>query len=215
MLVRGEFGAVPAMVGEGRKVLRNLQRVAKLFVAKAAFAAFLILSIGLTPTEYPLLPRHLSLAAGLTIGIPAFFLALAPSGGPYRTKGFLREVARFAVPAGTAAGLGVTAGYLFALNVIGVPLVEARTVATTILVAVGLYLILALEAAGRRRGVAVTVLCAAMAALYGVALALPFTRHFFALTVPGPAALAVAVIGAAIAVAGLVLTDDRFVPGSR
>jgi hypothetical protein len=52
-----------------------------------------------------------------------------------------------------------------------------------------------------------------MAALYGVVLALPFARHFFALAVPGPAALAVAVIGAAIAVAGLVLTDDRFVPG--
>ena len=99
---------VPAMVVEGRKVLRNLQRVAKLFVTKSAFAAFLVLSIGLTPTAYPLLPRHLTLAASLTIGIPGFFLALAPSCRPVPARtGFLRDLARFAIPAGTAAGLGV------------------------------------------------------------------------------------------------------------
>ena len=119
VLVRGDFAAVPAMVAEGRKILRNLQRVTKLFVAKSTFAAFLILSIGLTETAYPLLPRHLTLAATLTVGIPAFFLALAPSAGPWRTSGFLRDVGRFAVPAGTAAGLGVLSAYLFALNVVG------------------------------------------------------------------------------------------------
>src|ERR1035437_10643063 len=54
VLVRGEFAAVPAMVAEGRKILRNVQRVAKLFVTKSAFAAFLVLSIGLTPTAYPI-----------------------------------------------------------------------------------------------------------------------------------------------------------------
>ena len=56
VLVDGDFAAVPAMVAEGRKLLRNLARVAKLFVTKSAFAAFLILSIGLTETAYPLLP---------------------------------------------------------------------------------------------------------------------------------------------------------------
>ena len=107
VLVNGDFAAVPEMVAQGRKILRNLQRVTKLFAAKSAFAAFLILSIGLTDEPYPLLPRHLTLAATLTVGIPAFFLALAPSSGPWRTEGFLREVGRFAVPAGTFAGIGV------------------------------------------------------------------------------------------------------------
>ncbi len=138
VLVRGDFAAVPAMVAEGRKILRNLQRVSKLFVTKSAFAIVLIVSIGLTPAAYPLLPRHLTLAATLTIGVPSFFLALAPSSGRYRTEGFLREVASFSVPAGTAAGLGVLSSYLFALNVLDLPLVEARTVATTVLVVVGL-----------------------------------------------------------------------------
>ena len=134
VLVRGDFAAVPAMVEEGRKILRNLQRVTKLFVTKSVFASVLIVSVGLTPTAYPLLPRHLTLAATLTIGVPAFFLALAPSSGGYRIKGFLREVASFSVPAGTAAGLGVLSSYLFALNVLDLPLIEARTVATTVLV---------------------------------------------------------------------------------
>jgi cation-transporting ATPase E len=86
VLVRGDFAAVPAMVREGRQILRNLQRVARLFVTKSAFAAFLILSIGLTPTAYPLLPRQLTLAATITIGIPSFFLALAPSRGRFRGR---------------------------------------------------------------------------------------------------------------------------------
>ena len=94
-----------------------------------------ILSIGLTPTAYPLLPRHLTLAASLTIGIPRFFLALAPSAGAYRLKGFLRDIGRFAIPAGTAAGLGVLSSYLFALDVLDLSLVESRTVAATVLLA--------------------------------------------------------------------------------
>src|SRR5918996_3351778 len=157
VLVHGDFASVPGMVAEGRQILRNIQRVTKLFAAKSAFAAFLILSIGLTNEPYPLLPRHLTLAATLTVGIPAFFLALAPSSGPWRTEGFLREVGRFAVPAGTAAGIGVLSSYLFALNVAGVPLEEARTAATAVLIGIGLYLVIALEATSGRRGGVVAV----------------------------------------------------------
>jgi magnesium-transporting ATPase (P-type) len=213
VLVRGDFAAVPGLVAEGRKVFRNLRRVAKLFVTKSAFAVFLILSVGLTPIAYPLLPRHLTLAAAVTVGIPAFFLALAPSSGGFRVDGFLRDVARFAVPAGSVAGLAVLAGYFFALNVVDLGLVEARTVATTVLVGVGLYLILALEASGRWRGAAVSALCAGLGALYLLVLALPSTRSFFELAAPGPAVLVTSAVGVALAVVGLWLTDDRFVPG--
>ncbi|MBI4171216.1 MAG: HAD-IC family P-type ATPase [Actinobacteria bacterium] len=216
VLVNGEFGSVPKMVAEGRKILRNIQRVTKLFVTKSVFAVFLILSIGVTPQEYPLLPRHLTLAASLAIGIPAFFLALAPSEGPWKTERFLREMARFAVPAGVAAGLGVLASYLLALNVFDLGLVEARTVATTVLIVVGLWLILALEATGGKRSAGVGILCGSLLAAYGVVLALPGLRGFFELAVPGPGAVAMALFGAGLAVGFLWLTDDRFVPrGAR
>jgi len=213
VLVRGEFAAVPAMVAEGRKILRNVQRVAKLFVTKSAFAAFLVLSIGLTPTAYPLLPRQLTLAASLTIGIPGFFLALAPSTGRYSSTGFLRDLARFALPAGTAAGLGVLSSYGFALNVLDLDLVEARTVAVSVLVLVGLYLILALEVAGRVRGAAVSTLCVVLLIGYALVLLVPFARDFFSLAAPSIAIFAPALVGAAVAMAGLAVLDDRFVPG--
>jgi magnesium-transporting ATPase (P-type) len=212
VLVRDGFAPVPAMVEEGRKILRNLQRVTKLFVTKSALAAFLILTVGLTPTNYPFLPRHLTLASAITIGIPAFFLALAPSSGAWRTDGFLRDVGRFALPAGVAAGLGVLASYLFALNVAGMSLVDARTVATTVLILVGLYLIVALEAQGHRRSAWVLGLVAGLLILYGLTLASDAMRGFFALSMPGPAVLAISIVGSAMAVAGLWVIDDRFVP---
>jgi magnesium-transporting ATPase (P-type) len=213
VLVHGDFAAIPAMVREGRQVLRNLQRVARLFVTKSAFAAFLILSAGLTPTAYPLLPRHLTLAATLTIGVPAFFLALAPSRGAFRAPTFLRDASAFALPAGTAAGLGVLSSYWFALHVLDLPVLESRTVATTALIAVGLYYVLVLEAAGRKRGAAVSSLVLALAAGYALVLAWPWSRDFFALAIPSPAMLATAAGGSALVLLGLWLADPRFAPG--
>jgi magnesium-transporting ATPase (P-type) len=204
VLVKGGFEAVPAMVDEGRQILRNLQRVAKLYVSKSAFAAFLILTIGTTAAAYPLLPRHFSLVAALTIGIPTFFLALAPSTGPWRPSGFLRELGRFAIPAGVGAGVAVVASYQFALNALELSLVESRTVAATALMLVGLFLVLALEGtAQQRRGKLVTLLCVVLGGLYALALALPVTRDFFELAPPSVPILATAVVGSAIAVGGL------------
>ncbi|MEX2212422.1 MAG: HAD-IC family P-type ATPase [Gaiellaceae bacterium] len=212
VLVRGDFDAVPHMVAQGRKILRNIQRVTKLFVTKSVFAAFLILLVGVTSTPYPLLPRHLTLAAALTVGIPGFFLALAPSTGPWQTTGFLRDVARFAVPAGTAAGLGVLAAYHFSLSVVAAPLADARTVATSVLVVVGLYLVLALEATERRRGQAVGALCGGLLLLYTVVLAVGGLRGFFDLTVPGGWEVIAILGGSGLAIAGLAFTDERFLP---
>jgi cation-transporting ATPase E len=185
--------------------------VTSLYVTKSAFAVFLILSIGLTATAYPLLPRHLTLAASLTIGIPSFFLALGPSSGAYRRAGFLREVARFTIPAGTAAGLAVVSTYLFALNVVDLTVVEARTVATTTLIAVGLYLLVALEASSRVRSAVIGGMSLVLGAAYVLVLLTPVAREFFALAPPGPE-LAASIAGAAAAAAGLWLVDDRFAP---
>jgi cation-transporting ATPase E len=213
VLVRSDFEVVPALVAEGRRILRNLQRVTKLFVSKAAFAAFLILSVGITPTAYPLLPRHLTLGASLAIGIPAFFLALAPSTGSFRLQGFLRGVFQFAVPAGAAVGFGVLSSYLAAMEVFNLSLVESRTVATTVMVVVGWYLIVALEGSGRLRGAAVVTMCLALAAAYAAVLVVPFTRDFFALAQPSLSILLIAGGGCVVAIGGLAATSDAFIPG--
>ena len=206
VLVDGDFAAIPQLVAEGRRALRNLQRVTKLYVTKSAFAAFLILTIGTSSDAYPLLPRHLTLAATLTIGIPTFFLALAPSAGPWRPERFVRGVARFAVPAGAVLGVGVISGYLFALDDLDLSVLDSRTVAVTTLVAAGLYLVIALEAQGsRRRSTLVAAMCTVLGGLYVVALSIPATRSFFELTVPSIGMVATAMLGAAIAIVGLVL----------
>ena len=215
VLVSGDFSAVPRMIGSGRQILRNIRRVTTLFVAKSVFAAFLILSIGLTPTAYPLLPRHLTIAATLTVGLPSFFIALAPSDGPWTTKGFLREVGRFSVPAGVAAGLGVLASYLVTLNVLDTGLREARTAALTTLIVVGLYLVLALEATELRRAFWLGVLCVSLAAAYVAVFVVSGLRSFFDLVVPGPASILTALVGAGLSIGFLWLTDDRFVPLRR
>jgi len=206
VLISGDFAAVPQLVSEGRRALRNLQRVTKLYVTKSAFAAFLILTIGTSSESYPLLPRHLSLAASLTIGIPTFVLALAPSSGPWQPQRFVRRVAEFAVPAGMVLGTGLVAGYLFSVHDLDLSVANARTVAVTILVACGLYLVIALEAEGsRRRSTLVAGMCLALGGLYVVTLALGSTRRFFALTEPGPGMILTAVIASAIAIGALVL----------
>ena len=204
VLVKGDFAAVPGMVAEGRRILRNLQRVAKLYVSKSAFAAFLILTIGTTAQAYPLLPRHLSLVATLTIGIPTFFLALASSAGPWRPEGFLREVAAFAVPAGTAAGVGLVASYQFGLNALELPVEEARTIAATVLAAVGFYLVLALEAHGRRRSRNVAVMCAGLGLCYVVVLMLAPARRFFELATPSTGIVLTAIVASLLSVGALV-----------
>ena len=206
VLVSGDFAVVPALVAEGRRALRNLQRVTKLYVTKSAFAAFLILTIGISATAYPLLPRHFSLAAAVTIGIPTFFLALAPSSGPWRPEGFVRRVGRWAVPAGTLAGVGVVSGYLFALHDLDFSVARARTIATIVLVAVGLYLVIALEASGsRRRSALVAGMCAALAGVFVAAFFIAPVRRFFLLSVPTLGMGATAAVASLLAIGALAL----------
>ena len=125
--------------------------------------------------------------------------------------GFLREVARFAFPAGTAAAPRRALGYLFALNVVQVPLVEARTVATTVLVAVGLYLVLALEARDEARAQRGPGLCAgALRPLYVLMLALGGRATSSSSSCPGWSRLRHR-RRPALAITGLWLDDERFV----
>lgn len=184
VLVDGDFAAVPPMVGEGRQILRNIQRVARLFVTKSVYAAFLLLAVGITTATYPLLPRHFTIASTLTIGIPSFVLALAPSSGPWRPDRFLAQVARFAIPAGIAIGAGIAFGYALARGVFAMPRLEARTAALGITVVCGLAVVMALEAEPGRRRALIGSLCAVMLLCFAALLALPGARSFFELAVP-------------------------------
>jgi cation-transporting P-type ATPase E len=203
ILVRDDFAVVPGMVAEGRQILRNLRRVARLFVTKTVFVAFLALTIGITTATFPLLPRQFTLASTVTIGIPAFFLALARSSGSWRPEGLVRSVARFALPAGIAVGVGIAGGYVWARYGMDLDLEEARTVATGIVVTCGLAVLARIENEPGRRRVLVIILIAAMALLFLLALAVPFARDFFALEWPDGQMLLAWAAGSAVGIVGM------------
>lgn len=106
VLVDSKFSHLPDVVARGRQVMANMERVASLFLAKTAYSALISLGVVLTGIPFPYLPRHITYVGALTIGIPAFILALAPNTRRYMS-GFLRRVLRFAVPCGTGIALSV------------------------------------------------------------------------------------------------------------
>ena len=204
VLVRSDFAVVPAMVAEGRQILRNIQRVAELFVTKSVFTAVVGLAIALPTATYPLLPRQFTIASTVTIGIPAFVLALAPSAGPWRPERLLQSVARFAIPAGCAIGTGIVTGYLLARYGFDLGLGRSRTVATGIVVVCGLAVVLRLEGSGeRRRRLAVFGLCAAMALLFALALVIPGLRDFYELATPTAESVVAWAAGSAIGIGAM------------
>lgn len=202
VLVRSDFAVVPAMVGEGRQILRNIQRVAQLFVTKAVFTAVLGLTVALPTATFPLLPRQFTIASTITIGIPAFVLALAPSSGPWRPERFLQSVARFSIPAGLAVGIGIAAGYMLARYGFDLSLIRSRTVATGIVVVCGLAIVLRLEGGPGRRQLAIAGLCGAMALLFALALFVPFLRDFYELSPPTTEAVIAWAVGVTLGVGG-------------
>ena len=206
VLVNGEFSAVPRLVGEGRQILRNLQRVSKLYATKCLFTALLTLTVGLAPLAFPLLPRQLTLANLFTTGISATVLALAPSRGPWKMDDYLRQVAGFAIRAAVALALGVGAAYVTA-TALGYPLAAARSVATTALVAGFLLIVWVLEAQERRRALWVGLFCLTLLLAYLAVTAIPLAQQFFQLD-PSPAGLmlglgGMVVTGIALAILGI------------
>ncbi len=179
VLLDGRFDRLPPVLREGRRVTRNVERVANLFVTKNVYSIVLALTVAVLQLPFPFLPRHLTLISALTIGIPAFWLALAPDAERYR-PGFLRRVLRFAVPSGTITAAAAFAAYSLARAEDVVP-DQARTAATVALVVVALWVLVILARPIRLWKLG---LVGAMAGAFVLALVIPFVRDFFLLEIP-------------------------------
>ncbi|NTU88525.1 MAG: HAD-IC family P-type ATPase [Actinobacteria bacterium] len=177
VLLDGRFAVMPLIMAEGRRVIANAERVANLFLVKTIWAVAFALLFGFLAQPYPFLPRQITLVGSLTIGIPAFFLALAPNARRYQS-GFVRRVVRFAIPVGIIVAITVFAVYTIGRNT-GMSLEETRTACTIALMLLGSCVIVVLEypLRGWRLALVASIL-AAMVLVYSI----PFTRGFFALT---------------------------------
>jgi cation-transporting ATPase E len=177
VLTDNAFSSLPAVVNEGRKVINNVERVSKLFVTKTSYAVLLTFVVGILDSPFPFIPRQLTLIGTFSIGVPGFFLALAPEADLIR-PGFLRRVLWFTVPAGIAIGTATLAAYEASLEITELPLEQARTLVTVTLLSLGLV-VLAVTSRPLRPWKAGLV--ALMGLSYVVVFAVPFLRDFFEL----------------------------------
>jgi magnesium-transporting ATPase (P-type) len=185
VLLSDQFSMLPRAVAEGRRIARNIHRLGRLYLTKSVYAAFLITVTALFGITFPFLPRHLTVAAFLTIGIPSFVLALAPSEGPLYRGRLLRALAAFAVPAGLAIGVASLLSIFLVDEVFGGTLQEGRTAATTTLIVLGLCFILLLERGPGREHITIQsymlAMIAGLGAIFALILAMGPVRDFFEL----------------------------------
>lgn len=177
VLLDGRFATLPPVVDEGRRIIANMERVANLFLAKTTYATVLAILASVFAFRYPMLPRHMTIISSLTIGIPAFFLALAPTKQRYR-PGFLRRTLTLAIPSGLVLAVAILAVYLPYRG--GDPQLASTGVTLTMVVC-GLWYLGVLSSPIRSwRG----LLLVAMAASATLLVVVPVARRFFALTIP-------------------------------
>jgi len=116
VLLDDQFSVMPSVVAEGRRVLGNVERVSDLFLTKSFYAMAVSIATIVFTEPFPFLNRHLTIVTALTIGIPAFFLALMPNTSRFR-PGFFRRVLRFAVPAGIVSAVAAYTSYGYVLSI--------------------------------------------------------------------------------------------------
>lgn len=200
VLLNNSFATLPSVVAEGRRVIGNITRVATLFLTKTVYSVLLALLVVIWHAPYPFLPRHLTLLSTLTIGVPAFFLALAPNTERAKPQ-FVRRVMRYSLPAGVIAGAATFVTYMLARHHYqGADALDAETSAATLtlfLIAMWVLAIVARPYTWWR-----VVLVLAMGAGFLVVLVVPWLQDFFALRLAGTqgpwTAVAVAVAASAV-----------------
>ncbi|KAF0842431.1 cation-translocating P-type ATPase [Nocardia caishijiensis] len=213
VLLDNKFATLPYVVGEGRRVIGNIERVSNLFLTKTVYSVLLAFLVGLAgvgsqifgydPIGYPFLPRHVTIAAWFTIGIPAFVLSLAPNNERART-GFVGRVMRLAVPSGVVIGVATFVAYLIAYAGPGASETQRVQAGTTALITLIMIAVWVLALVARPYVWWKVVLIAVSVLAYVALFTIPFTREFFKLDPSNPRLTLAAVVCGVI---GIVLVE--------
>ncbi len=179
VLVDSKFSVLPGVVAEGRRIIANMERVSSLFLAKTTYAAILVIITALVGWRYPFLPRQFSYIDSLTIGIPAFFLALWPNRRRY-VPGFLRRTLSLAMPTGAV----LAAAALTAFGIVEGPPSSRESTAAILALMVGAIWLLVITSRPLTPVKCALLTAVAVATVGGVALA-P-VRDFFQMVWPTP-----------------------------
>ena len=203
VLLDSRFSSLPGVVGEGRRVIANVERVSRLFLTKTSWAMLLAIVFGIMLWPFPFLPRQLSAVDGYTIGIASFFLALLPNPRRY-IAGFLKRSLMFCIPAGVMTGALVIGADAY-MRMQGVYSPEqTQTVIAVILSLSGLWVLVALSRP--LNGARLLIVAAMYAAFIGL-FALPLARNFFGFVVLPPDLTVTALIVGGLAMLSIEAVD--------
>ena len=193
VLVDSKFSVLPGVLSEGRRIIANMERVSSLFLAKTTYAAVLVIVTALVGWRYPFLPRQFSYIDSLTIGIPAFFLALWPNPRRY-VPGFLRRTLSLAMP----AGFILAAAALTAFGIVDGPPIARESTAAILSLMLGAIWLLVITSRPLSLWKWVLLVSVISATVGGVLL--PPVRGFFSMVAPtGYEWLVIACVGACAA----------------
>jgi cation-transporting ATPase E len=211
VLLDNKFATLPYVVGEGRRVIGNIERVSNLFLTKTVYSVLLALLIGITGLAakalgikslmFPFEPIHVTIAAWFTIGLPAFILSLAPNNERAQAD-FTRRVMTAAVPNGAVAGTATFACYLLASWAAGATPIDQVQASTSALITLLVIAVWVLAVVARPYTWWRVTLVAISGAAYVAIFSIPWTQHEFGLDPSNIAltatALAIGMLGAAI-----------------
>jgi len=213
VLLDNKFATLPYVVGEGRRVIGNIERVSNLFLTKTVYSVLLAFLIGISgvasqifhfdPLPYPFLPRHVTIAAWFTIGIPSFILSLAPNNERARS-GFVGRVMRLAIPSGVIIGVATYVAYLLAYAGPDATEQQIEQASTTALITLIMIALWVLAVVARPYVWWKIVLLAGSVLGYVVLFGFDFTREFFKLDPSNVAATTGAFVIGAV---GVVLVE--------
>jgi cation-transporting ATPase E len=212
VLLDNKFATLPYVVGEGRRVIGNIERVSNLFLTKTVYSVLLAVLVGLAglssklfgtdPLLFPFQPIHVTIAAWFTIGIPAFILSLAPN-RERAHSGFVRRVMTSALPSGLVVGTATFGSYLLAYQGRAASATEQTQASTAALITLLVSALWVLAVVARPYEWWRVALVAVSALAYVVIFSIPFAREQFMLD-PSNAALTSMALGLGVAAAALI-----------
>ncbi len=192
VLLDGNFSRLPAVVGEGRRVIANVERVSRLFLTKTTWAISLAVVFGILLWRFPFLPRQLAAIDGYTIGLPALALALLPNSRRY-VPGFLRRSLLYCIPSGLIIGGAVLVFSMLRHQAGDWSIVEGQTATAFLLSITGIWILTTLARPFDRWRL---LIVGVMYVLFAGMFLLPLARDFFGFTwLTGPQLLLPLVIG--------------------
>ena len=213
VLLDNRFATLPHVVGEGRRVIGNIERVSNLFLTKTVYSVLLAILVGLAglsaewfdtdPLLFPFQPIHVTIAAWFTIGIPAFILSLAPN-NERAQPGFVRRVMTAALPSGVVVGIATFVSYLVAYEGRAATPVEQTQASTAALITLLMSSLWVLSVVARPYQWWRVALVVVSGLAYVVIFSLPLTQRLFLLD---PSNLMVTAVAMGIGLVGALLIE--------